>query len=76
MRELDLARFQTLLVGHEFFRGKNEPYWLHVGGEEVFGRVIGYKKIFSLRDAFTFLRFGLNMLEKCAGSFECLDNRH
>ena len=72
MWEEDLARFQTLLLGHEFFGGKDEPYWLYVGGENIFGRIIRYKDVLGFRGNFPILRFGLDMLEKCAGRSESL----
>lgn len=61
-----------LVVGHKLLRGKDEPYWLHVAGKTIFGRSIRYKKVLGCRDGFFFLRFGLDMLEKSAGSSKCL----
>lgn len=60
------------VVGHEFLRGKDEPYWFYVEGMSISGRNFRCKEVFGGRDCFFFLCFGLDMLEKCARSFECL----
>lgn len=72
MWKKDLARFPLLVVSHEFLRGKDEPYWLHIDEMNIFGRDVRCKEVFCCRDSLFFLRFGLDMLEECAGSFECL----
>ena len=61
-----------LLVGHESFRGEDEPYRLDVDRGGIFGRNIRHKEILGLRATFLLVRFSLDMLEKCAGGSECL----